>query len=328
MSSLGAARGLLAPILMVIAALLWGCGERRDRSVSPDAGCRCSGTLPTGQVLDVACGETQCIDGDGYRCTGPSAAVSDPDACGAPGDSGIAEPDGGVEPDDLCHSVGHDCSDGIPCCGDLECGITDRCDPPEGTDCAWRDSDCSSMGCCAPWQCVEYRAGWRCGLADDCAGEGEACADSGSCCGGLGCTEGRCQRRTVPSDHVAYGEYCFSGKECSSTPYCEDELCCIPSHWTNTTCAADDECCTGVCRNGYCDCGLLGGDCFFRDDCCGDAVCQEGSCCIDEGDRCSGDSDCCTGNCVGGFCECLPEGATATDSGQCCSLVLVGSTCA
>lgn len=42
--------------------------------------CRCTGAVPSG-TLDVECGGYACVGGEGYRCTGPNAAVADPVAC-------------------------------------------------------------------------------------------------------------------------------------------------------------------------------------------------------------------------------------------------------
>jgi len=70
---------------------LSACTQERARPDDDD--CRCAGDVPEG-LLDVACGETQCVGGAGYRCTGPNAATAAPEAC--LGDSGAALVDAGV----------------------------------------------------------------------------------------------------------------------------------------------------------------------------------------------------------------------------------------
>jgi hypothetical protein len=73
--------------------------------------CRCDGNVPEGR-LSAVCGETQCVGGVGYRCTGVNTAVAVPDSCavvdasvpeddaGAPHDAGtIVRPDAGTHVD-------------------------------------------------------------------------------------------------------------------------------------------------------------------------------------------------------------------------------------
>lgn len=45
--------------------------------------CRCSGDVPGGR-LDIVCGTSLCVGGNGYRCTGPNTAVEDRSVCPQP----------------------------------------------------------------------------------------------------------------------------------------------------------------------------------------------------------------------------------------------------
>ncbi len=66
--------------LALTALLLAACAG--DDAADP-GGCRCEGRVPEGH-LDIACGESQCVGGAGYVCTGPNAAVASPMACEMP----------------------------------------------------------------------------------------------------------------------------------------------------------------------------------------------------------------------------------------------------
>lgn len=65
-------------------AILGGCAQEEER-------CLCLGEVPGG-LLDVACGETQCLGGTLYRCTGPNLAVAD-GTCAAPNLRAEGSPD-------------------------------------------------------------------------------------------------------------------------------------------------------------------------------------------------------------------------------------------
>lgn len=71
--------------LLTVSVALSGCSTDGGGEPGP---CWCSGDVPGG-VLNMACGDTACLGGLGYRCTGANTAVSDPAACGAPVDSGV-----------------------------------------------------------------------------------------------------------------------------------------------------------------------------------------------------------------------------------------------
>lgn len=64
--------------------MLVGCGG------DPDPTCRCDGPVPGGR-LAIGCGESACVGGLGYTCTGPNAAVSAPSACPSEPDAGPGE---------------------------------------------------------------------------------------------------------------------------------------------------------------------------------------------------------------------------------------------
>lgn len=329
-------RTICSPGVVLIAMLALPSCSRRGQGDDDEDACACHGDLPGGGHLDAECGESACVEGVGYRCVSHDRAQPDPDACGqdasdaGPGDHDAGD-DPGVDaaaPADVCHSNGYSCEDGIPCCGTLVCDFG-TCRDPE-SDCSYLGSDCAARDCCEPFECRDYLAGWRCAHPDSCADVGDPCADDGGCCGGLACEGGTCRVPTLDAGAVAYGEYCWDGLECASSPYCEDELCCIPADWTNDTCRDDAECCTGVCVGGICDCAPLGDVCYFYDDCC-DAdfgpMCLEGVCCLDLDTACDRDADCCSGSCEAGSCACLPAGASSPSSGQCCNLIAVNGRC-
>jgi hypothetical protein len=231
----------------------------------------------------------------------------------------------------LCHSGGYDCKDGIPCCGTYVCK-DGSCKDPKGTMCVGFGFDCSVNGCCPGTDCTSFTFGERCIKSKTCTKQGGACADTGNCCGGLSCQSGTCKPPPRQDSCKVYGERCGAKDCCPSTPYCENETCCMPGDWNNTSCGQDSDCCTGVCNGGLCELSGLGGPCTFDDDCGKDPSvvrCQvsTSTCCAPKDARCTNPSDCCSGSCTAGKCACLPKGATSTSSGNCCSLVMVGTTC-
>ena len=72
------AREFAATALIVLSLTLVACADP-----AADPTCMCRGAVPEGQ-LTVACGQSQCVGGTGYHCTGANQAEPDPTACGMP----------------------------------------------------------------------------------------------------------------------------------------------------------------------------------------------------------------------------------------------------
>ena len=76
---------------MTILSLLAACNGERDFGGDD---CRCEGGVPEG-YLSAACGESVCVGGVGYVCTGVDMADFAPDACFAP-DASVTDHDAGT----------------------------------------------------------------------------------------------------------------------------------------------------------------------------------------------------------------------------------------
>ncbi len=174
-----AARTVLAFSLFVV-----GC----DESSPPD--CRCVGAVPEG-VLDVACGDAQCVAGSGYLCTGPNTAEPFPAACSSISDAGVAD-------------AGSDAGPMLP--------LQESCDPltrgscPAGQRCGL--SRQSGQPTCSYASADDRGPGEACQLVgdgDDC-GDGLTCVSDGTCaslCSATdysGCSRG--ESCNIPIDDV------------------------------------------------------------------------------------------------------------------------------
>ncbi len=120
--------GIWLGVAMLLAS---GCGEgppaeRRDGGEAGITLCRCQAEV-AGGALNVPCGESACLGGQGYRCTDDGEVVSNPEACRAGEtdggtDGGDGGRDGGPPPPGGC---GPDTCDG--CCDGERClGGTSR----------------------------------------------------------------------------------------------------------------------------------------------------------------------------------------------------------
>lgn len=152
-------------LFAVILLALVGCGGGAEK-------CECDFNT-SGGPLTIACGEAQCVNGNGWRCyPGGTVAVA-PDACGTTGPVNTCTPT-------TCAAVGATCgtiSDG--CGGTLSCGTCEQ-----GQACS-STNVCESV--CAQLQCG---AGLRCDAAqgqcvpDPCTAAGAVCGTvDGVVCG-------------------------------------------------------------------------------------------------------------------------------------------------
>lgn len=222
--------------------------------------CVCEGTVPEGQ-LSVACGESQCIAGAGYRCTGANTAVAFPAACdsaadvdagGAPGDADAPKPDAGAAP------------------------LGDSCDPltagscPEGQRCGLSREDGQPR--CFYASASDRQRGGSCTIA----GDGDDCAD------GLTCVQ-----------DPSAGSIC--AKLCSATDYSgcsRAETCNVPIDDTFSACSAScdlvtsDGCPAGAACGVFVDesgavfkgCNVAGSG-THKDDCSPSSACAPGHVC-------------------------------------------------
>lgn len=92
------------------------------------------------------------------------------------------------------------------------------------------------------------------------------------------------------------------------------------------TCAADgqscntnNECCSGNCSGGTCQCQVTGGPCVISADCCS-TICQASVCCNGTGTACTTNAQCCTGICSNYTCvTCIAKGDPSPSDALCCS---------
>jgi len=127
----------------------------------PTTGCRCAGAVPGG-VLDVACGGSQCVGGQGYRCVDANTAEPDPSACGVP-DSGPAP----CGPD----TCGGCCSAGV-----CQSGSTDGACGAGGGPCR----SCGGGTACAGGVCSASGCSFSASRGDTCTGDDICICPGGS----------------------------------------------------------------------------------------------------------------------------------------------------
>jgi hypothetical protein len=263
-------------------------------------------------------------------CTGSKCVGSAP----GPGPSG----DGGSTANPTCGAPKATCTQGSQCCsgscqpvtgqaGVIQCRDACRAD---GVACT-NAQDCCSLGCfngvCAAKLCIL---------------QSEQCQTNAECCSNL-CDPAtkKCMIDQANSTCRPSGETCNSGSQrgcCGATP--GNDLCdktnynpprCVNPpglcKGQNATCAANAECCGGVCNPTTKTCAApvcvpSAGACTTGADCCS-ASCTNGSCdeplpkpgadgggggqCLSAGLSCTDNAQCCTTFCVGGFCFLPPR---------------------
>jgi hypothetical protein len=157
------------------------------------------------------------------------------------------------------------------CCKGLSCGTpvgttgTVCCQPPEGI-CADASECCGVAG---------TNFGTTCDAGRCCRENRQLCERNGDCCTGQVCLQG-CIQPGVFACCKALGQACSNPFEC-----CD---------------GCGNDCVDGVC------CRALSQFCNQELPCCAGTVCQDGGCCLEEGDSCPG-FGCCAGlTCSGGFC--------------------------
>lgn len=177
---------------------------------------------------------------------------------------------------------------GLTCTVDSDCGTGEIC-------CAAGEGGADGSFCSVEGICISLCKG---------LGEGEACVADGECCTGI-CCEGTCQSI----------ECCVADEEtnlrCAEGTTCFEGICIslCDGQGEGEACAADGDCCTGICCGGACrdtECCIDDTDPNAR--CAKGSSCFEGICVVDcdsggEGEACSEDADCCAGICCEGACH-------------------------
>jgi hypothetical protein len=225
-----------------------------------------------------------------------------------------------------CAAHGKPCkADGACCSGFCErvgkCSRRGRLTGKCRCRCAEATTTCGAKACCGPGQecsggqclgdCVPDCADRVCG--DD--GCGGAC---GACDDGQECRDGQCVVPCVPNciDRTCGDDGC--GGSCGSCP--AHQMCAgrYGSPREGQCCKVNGQICSyhnrDLCCTGYCDeiadkdgqpCYLptISGRCCSWSrcsascECCEDALCRNGYCCLPTGGYCGSDLDCCSRSC-------------------------------
>jgi hypothetical protein len=141
---------------------------------------------------------------------------------------------------------------------------------------------------------------------------GEACSFQEACIPPLACLGGVCQ------DCVELQGICDATAPtcCPGGPYSTIE-CSYEANSSQTQ--GEARCCMTIGSSS----------CTDRDDCCSNADCVQGRCCLDNGQQCTSDDECCHSACVDGVCagSCVADGEACTDDVECCGFHCVGKVC-
>lgn len=206
----------------------------------------------------------------------------------SPGDSGVADADGGNPPSDeilLCTGqqdcqANEECQDGV-CMALGSCSCNSQCSKADSEVCDH-----------AKGRCMVGSPPTQCSSACDCY-TGESC--SGGSCVPSGGDQGPCQ---VPGD-------------CPAAETCQNGAC-VPKGCTSRDDCAGATC--QVCRNGLCSDPQTG--CAGINECCLQFHCNFGTC-VPDASGCTSDSDChdppsrAVTPAPGGACPSAPATATA-----------------
>ncbi|MFM9105368.1 MAG: hypothetical protein ACKOWF_01560 [Chloroflexota bacterium] len=116
---------------------------------------------------------------------------------------------------------------------------------------------------------------------------GKACKPSQTCCGGLACMNGKCEKLT---SCVTQGAACLASSQCCAGLACAGGVC-VTGVATSKACGTSDVCvaASAACTH-YAE--------WRRD---GDYTIDT-FCLLPNGDACTGDNDCASGNCKNGVC--------------------------
>ena len=255
--------------------------------------------------------------GDGAGASGTASGGSARTSTGAGGSAGSATcsgagcgtPHAGALPAGSTCAARNDCASG-------------RCEPTTGVTgevclgaCFADGAPCTHALDCCSTGCHSGKCGGQCTvIGDDCKQNSDCCSDI--------CRGGRCDVDLANADCRPTGEDCTSGHSRGCCNECDDRTkrCAFGKDTCfaqGVACAADSDCCRGVCTAGKCTtpCQPNGSACTSATDCCS-ALCSAAGLCADkqapdggtsscvptEG-QCTADAQCCTGTCFGGFCE-------------------------
>lgn len=180
------------------------------------------------------------------------------------------------------------CVSGASCCGTAWCNA--------GTCCSNDEQPCSSGSTCCSGVCdpnnLEY-IGAHCSAT--CLAEGSYCDEQNSqCCGTCDMAFNTCVGSSRPA-----GSSCIRSDQCSTGMCFEGQCECYPD---GNSCSSTAQCCTGACTERYPGYGTV---CFT---------------CYANGVQCGSSTDCCSGVCLAEFCAaCVPLGIPSDSDAHCCS---------
>ncbi len=196
-------------------------------------------------------------------------------------------------------------------------------------------TDVSWSTCCDGFICSDGACKQK---IDECAIQGESCANK-ACCDGYDCKDTYASAATtayIPpkvcvkpecrpdADRCQVGSDCCSGS-CVDN-YCGPSNACLPE---GKTCEKGAQCCSQWCSDGVCkkrgnDCSATGTGCKLDEQCCSGICDPENYACVDlcakVGEQCSANKPCCPNS--GAYCGddgiCKgPDNACGTDGARC-----------
>jgi hypothetical protein len=138
-----------------------------------------------------------------------------------------------------------------------------------------------------------------------CGTFGQACVNGGGCCSGICGPNSTCEANPVACTPA--GSSCAANSDCCTTScvngFCADRQCTSDGK----SCTSAGACCSGTCTAGKCAalnpaCSTVGNACTSGVACCS-KLCKSGHCanpsfCVQSGDACSQGSECCSGTCT------------------------------
>lgn len=115
------------------------------------------------------------------------------------------------------------------------------------------------------------------------------------------CQKGKCKPlnglKACGTGCIAKDACCTNGAPgCPGGRPCVGGVCqgCMSINTACTPGTTEQDCCTGICINGSCDC-------------------------FQPNHACAADRQCCSGSCVNNVCSCLPVGKICNAVGECCN---------
>jgi hypothetical protein len=315
-------------------------------------------TLPCGEydsecTSDNECCSNYCADGRWCDCIpqdAPIICTNDSQCC-----EGLSCTSGVCSSATTCLPIGEICANDAGCCtGYCQLSMFENrcaCIPDGNPSVCEGDSDCCSNNCVEGTCCGQLGGqctynytccsgicnGGYCDTQSACHAGGDTCYAyryTQYCCSGL-CTNSTCQECIPAGYYCMLSQDCCEGSSCigtSNPPYYSG---CWPDGQCRNNgmqCSSHGQCCSGVCRNGYCAanstialgqpctmpiecqsgrcidnpsspptgsvCCLFGGTCTYvgsGQECCTGTCDYSHTCpaCSNPGEGCNYDSDCC-----------------------------------